>query len=104
MSALASSAKTNAGTSSHSSSPSRAKTDAASDGSSSEPFAGSYRNSSTISAPSAYWARSTFLSNLPTLVFGTSSMKVQRSGTYQCATWPARNAAERRRRRLRARA
>ncbi len=38
-------------------------------------------------------ARSTFLSNLPTVVFGTSSMKAQFSGTCHGATLPSRNAA-----------
>src|SRR5687767_7018704 len=40
----------------------------------------------TVRAPSAYWRRSTFLSNLPTEVLGTSSMKAHRSGTCQPAT------------------
>ena len=44
----------------------------------------------TSSSPSAYCLRSTFLSNLPTLVLGTSSMKAQRSGTCHLATRPSR--------------
>src|SRR5207248_5777501 len=51
-----------------------------------------YPSSSTVSAPSAKRARNTFLSNLPTLVLGTSSMKLQRSGSCQRATRWARNA------------
>src|SRR5205823_572126 len=39
----------------------------------------------TSSAPSAYWARRRFLSNLPTLVLGTSSMNVQCSGSCHLA-------------------
>src|SRR5665647_2628588 len=41
---------------------------------------------STLRSPSANRLRSTFLSNLPTLVLGTSSMKAQRSGTCHPAT------------------
>ncbi|CAM5634386.1 hypothetical protein SPURM210S_01328 [Streptomyces purpurascens] len=40
-------------------------------------------------SPSAYCLRSTFLSNLPTLVFGTASMTVQRSGSCHLAIWPS---------------
>ena len=54
----------------------------------------SSRSSSTTSSPSAYCARSTFLSNLPTLVFGTSSMNVHRSGSCHLATRPPRNVAQ----------
>ena len=46
----------------------------------------------TVSPPSAWRARSTFLSNLPTLVFGTSLMNAKRSGSHQRATRVARNA------------
>lgn len=45
----------------------------------------------TSRPPSAYWRRRTFLSNLPTLVFGTDSMTVHRSGSCHLATEPARN-------------
>jgi catechol 2,3-dioxygenase len=48
---------------------------------------------STVSSPSASRARSTFLSNLPTAVFGISVTNVQFSGTCQRATLPARKAA-----------
>ena len=40
----------------------------------------------TSSSPSAYCLRITFLSNLPTLVFGTAGMTAQRSGTCHWAT------------------
>ena len=43
-------------------------------------------SSSAWTAPSAYRGRTTFLSNLPTLVFGTASMNAQRSGSCQRAT------------------
>src|ERR1035437_9960157 len=46
---------------------------------------------STLNSPSAYRLRSTFLSNLPTLVLGTSSMNAQRSGTCHRATLVPRN-------------
>ena len=45
----------------------------------------------TVSEPSAYSARTRFLSNLPTVVFGTASMNAHRSGSCHCATLPARN-------------
>src|ERR1035437_4361213 len=46
---------------------------------------------STFRSPAAYLLRSTFLSNLPTLVLGTSSMNAQRSGTCHRATLLERN-------------
>jgi 3,4-dihydroxyphenylacetate 2,3-dioxygenase len=48
---------------------------------------------STGSSPSASRARSTFLSNLPTAVFGISETNVQFSGTCQRATFSPRNFA-----------
>ena len=48
-------------------------------------------STSTSSSPSAYWARSTFLSNFPTLVLGTLSTNVQRSGSHHLATRSERN-------------
>ena len=45
---------------------------------------------STVSSPPAWDVRRTFLSNFPTLVFGTSSMKAHFSGTHQRATLPSR--------------
>jgi 3,4-dihydroxyphenylacetate 2,3-dioxygenase len=48
---------------------------------------------STASSPSASWARSTFLSNLPTAVFGISETNAQFSGTCQRATFSPRNFA-----------
>src|ERR1019366_9513546 len=45
----------------------------------------------TSSAPSAYCARRTFLSNLPTLVLGTLSIKLHLSGSHHLATRSARN-------------
>ena len=45
------------------------------------------------SSPFSWRARSTFLSNLPTDVFGTSSMKLHRSGTCHLATCSPRYAA-----------
>lgn len=46
----------------------------------------------TCSSPSAYCLRITFLSNLPTLVFGTAGMIAQRSGSCHFATDSPRNA------------
>ena len=46
----------------------------------------------TSSSPLAYWARSTFLSNLPTEVFGTASMNAHWSGSHHLATRGSRNA------------
>lgn len=46
----------------------------------------------TSSCPSAYCLRSTFLSNLPTLVLGTAGITAQRSGSCQRATRSPRNA------------
>ncbi len=43
----------------------------------------------TSSSPCAYCLRSTFLSNFPTLVFGTVAMTVQRSGSCHLAIWPS---------------
>src|SRR5262249_13861609 len=43
-------------------------------------------HASTASLPSANWARKSFLSNLPTLVRGTASMKAKRSGNQKQAT------------------
>ena len=50
-----------------------------------------YSSVLTVNSPSAYWDRSTFLSNLPTLVFGTASMNAHRSGSCHRATRVARN-------------
>ena len=44
-----------------------------------------------LRSPAANCARSTFLSNLPTLVFGTSSMNAHRSGTCHFGIAPAKN-------------
>ena len=54
------------------------------------PRAGQSRDLSTSKSPSAKRARSTFLSNLPTEVLGTSSMNAQFSGICQLATLPSR--------------
>ena len=45
--------------------------------------------------PSATWVRSAFLSNLPTLVLGSSSTKAQRSGSHHRATRPAEELEQR---------
>src|SRR6476659_8364628 len=48
---------------------------------------------SMVRSPFSWLARNTFLSNVPTLVFGTSSMKLHRSGICHLATCSPRNAA-----------
>ena len=48
----------------------------------------------TSSSPAAWRARSTFLSNLPTLVLGTASTKHQCSGSHHLATLSARYGAQ----------
>src|SRR5204863_10199537 len=45
----------------------------------------------TSSSPPAYRERTTFLSNLPTLVLGTASMNAHRSGSCQRAIRSPRN-------------
>src|SRR3954451_7743221 len=45
-----------------------------------------YASTRSLISPPAYAARSAFLSNLPTLVLGTSSMKAQRSGIHHLET------------------
>src|SRR6185312_2720055 len=49
-------------------------------------------SSITSRSPSAYRARKTFLSNLPTDVLGTAGMNAHRSGSHHAATLPQRNA------------
>src|ERR1017187_2900183 len=48
------------------------------------------RRTTTSKVPSWYWARSTFLSNLPTLVLGMVSKNVQFSGNHHLATRSAK--------------